>query len=202
MPNFVKVANKVVYGALPKLSLIAIVPTISRTVERTIDGRRSSETDLGIGDITLLAKYRFYKKDAFLKSRQVALQFGLKLPTGADDSKDDQGNRLAQPLQLGTGSVDTRFTVTFTEARNRLIFSGDVGYTFKTEANDFEFGNVFNYDMAVKFRVHPAKFGESTSFRQHFIFLELNGSIGRKAKAAGNRIRRSTEETPTWSMSI
>ncbi len=69
--NMVPVA--VVYGAMPKLSLIAVVPTITRTFERTVNGQRVSETDFGVGDMTLFAKYRFYKKDAFLKSRQVAL---------------------------------------------------------------------------------------------------------------------------------
>ena len=184
--NVVPVA--VVYGAMPKLSLIAVVPTITRTFERTVNGRRVSETDFGVGDMTLFAKYRFYKKDAFLKSRQVALQIGLKLPSGADDLKDDQGNRLPQPLQLGSGSLDYRFILTFIEARNRLIFSGDVGYNFNSEANNFEFGDVFNYDFAAKFRFYPTKFTDSASIKQHFVFLEINGIVSQKSRVGGNKI--------------
>ena len=141
-----------------------------------------------LGDVTLFAKYRFYKKDAFLKSRQGALQFGLKLPSGVEDLKDDQANRLPQPLQLGSGSLDYRFILTFIEARNRLIFSGDLGYNFNTEANNFEFGDVFNYDFAAKFRFHPAKFTDSSSLKQHFVFLEINGIVSQKSRVSGNRI--------------
>ena len=187
--NVVPVA--VVYGALPKLSLITIVPVVDRSFDRTTGGQRLSETDTGIGDVTLLAKYRFYKKDAFLKSRQFAVQFGLKLPTGDDDGRDAQGARLPQPVQLGTGAVDAPLTLTFTEVRNRLLFSGDVGYTLRTEANDFEFGDVFNYDLAVKFRFYPAKFVDSGPFKQHFVFLELNGRASGRARAGGAKLADS-----------
>jgi len=183
--NVVPVA--VVYGAMPKLSLIAVFPTITRTFKRTVNGQRVSETDFGIGDITVFAKYRFYKKDAFLKSRQVALQIGMKLPSGKDDLKDDQGNRLPQPLQLGSGSLDYRFILTFIEARNRLILSGDLGYNFNTEANNFEFGDVFNYDFAAKFRFHPAKFTDSSSLKQHFVFLEINGIVSPRSRVSVNQ---------------
>lgn len=179
---FVNVAPvAVVYGALPKLSLIAVFPTITRTFEQGIN----RETDFGLGDITLLAKYRFYKKDVFLGSRQLAGQVGVELPTGADDLEDDQGNRLPPPLQLGSGSVDYQFALTFTEAHDRITFSGDLGYTFNTEANDFEFGDVFNYNAAAKFRIYPARFKDDGPLKQHFIFLELNGVVSQKAKLAG-----------------
>ncbi|NIR47468.1 MAG: hypothetical protein GWN61_14365, partial [candidate division Zixibacteria bacterium] len=98
----------VVYGLNPKLSIIGIVPTIRRSLERTGSGTKQNITNYGIGDVTLFGKYRFYKKDAFLKSRQLALQLGVKMPTGADDLEDQQGNRLPPPLQLGSGSVDYR----------------------------------------------------------------------------------------------
>lgn len=184
--NLVPVA--LVYGLRPKWSLIAVAPMVTRTFERTVNSQRISETVFGPGDVTLYVKYRFYKKDAFLASRQFAAQLGVKLPTGADNSKDRFGNRLPQPLQLGSGSVDTRFALIFTEARNRLIFSGDLGYTLKTEANEFEFGDLFNYDFAAKFRLLPAKFIDGGSNHQLFLFLELNGVVGRKAKAAGHEI--------------
>ena len=71
----------IVYGARPKLSLIAVMPMVRRTRDSASGGQRISETDFGLGDITFFAKYRFYKKDVFLASRQFALQFGVKLPT-------------------------------------------------------------------------------------------------------------------------
>ena len=177
----------VVYGAIPRFSLIAVFPTISRTFERPVNGQRVSNTDFGVGDIVLFAKYRFYKKDYFLRSRQFAFQVGLKLPTGADDLKDDQGKRFAQPLQLGSGSVDYRFILTFTEARNRLVFTGDSGYSFKAEANNFEFGDVFTYDFAVKFRAHPSTYTDKYPVHDLFIFLEVNGLVSQKSKINGGK---------------
>ncbi len=181
----------VVYGALPKLSLLAVVPTISRSAENTVDGRRVSHSDFGLGDITLLAKYRFYKKNDFLRTRELALQAGLKLPTSADDLRDGQRVRLPQPLQLGTGSFDPKLAFIFTEARNRLIFSGDLAYTMTTEANDFEFGDLLNYDFAVKFRFHPARFSDDGPPKQHFAFIEFNGVVRRHATAGGVEIEDS-----------
>lgn len=192
MDVFVNLAPvALVFGARPGLSLIAILPTISRTFERTLGGQRVSEHDFGIGDMSLLVKYRFYKKDGFLQSRQLALQVGLKLPTGADDLTSSDGNRLPQPLQLGSGSVDPSAVLVFTQARNRLIVSGDVGYLLTTEANNFENGNVFKYDAAVKFRFHPIRFSDENANKQHFIFLELNGVVRQRSSAAGREIANS-----------
>lgn len=135
----------------------------------------------------LFAKYRFSKKDYFLRSRQFAFQVGLKLPTGADDLMDDQGKRFAQPLQLGSGSVDYLFILTFTEARNRLVFTGDGGYSFKAEANHFEFGDVFTYDFAVKFRLHPSRYTDKYPVNDLFVFLEVNGLVSQKSKINGGK---------------
>ena len=189
---FVKsVPAAVVYGANPKLSLIAVIPTVSRTSEKTDEGRRLSDTDTGIGDITVFGKYRFYKKDAFLRSRQFALQLGVKLPTGADDLNDSQGNRFPAPLQLGSGSVDYRLVLTFTEAHNRWQFFGDAGYMLRTEANDFKFGNVLNYDATAKFRVYPARYGNKFPAHDLFVFLEVNGAAVQKAESSGSKVDNS-----------
>ncbi|MFQ5652864.1 MAG: transporter [bacterium] len=180
----------VVYGARPGLSLILMVPTIVRSFEQTRNGTRITQTDAGVGDLTFLAKYRFYKKDSFFKSRQIAVQAGLKFPTGPDDLKDAQGAPLPQPMQLGSGSVDGRFALTFTEARKRWFFTGDLGYELNTAGDDFEFGDVVRYDLAVKFRFHPARFKDGP-LKQHFVFLELNGLINRKARSKGVELANS-----------
>ncbi len=178
----------VVYGVQPKLSLIGVFPLVSRTLERTIDQRRVSETDAGPGDIILYAKYRFYKQDRPRASRQFSAQLGVKLPTGADDRQDEQGQRFAPPLQLGTGSLDWHFVLTATEARDRWLFAGDVAYNLKTTANRFRFGDVFSYDAAVKFRLYPARFGENYTGKDLYLFLELNGLIAQKSRMAGQKL--------------
>lgn len=192
-PNvFIKsVPAAVVYGANPGLSLIAVIPSVSRTLERSVNGQRLSDTDAGIGDITIFGKYRFYKKDAFLRSRQIAVQLGVKFPTGADDLTDRTGNRFPAPLQLGSGSLDYRLVLTFTEARNRWQFFGDAGYMLRTEANNFKFGNVFYYDATAKFRLHPARYGNKFPTHDLFVFLEINGATIQKAESSGSKIENS-----------
>jgi len=187
--NVVPVA--LVYGVRPGLSLITILPTLSRTIDRTVSGQHFAERDVGLGDMSVFAKYRFYKKDAFLQSRQLAVQIGVKFPTGADDATDHDGRRLPPPLQLGSGAFDASGVLLFTEARNRLIVSGDVGYTLTTEANNFEFGNVFKYDAAVKFRFHPATFSDDNAPKQHFIFVELNGIVRERSTFSGRTLANS-----------
>jgi hypothetical protein len=192
-PNiFINVMNfTVVYGALPKLSLIGVFPNIARTVERTVDNEQLSDTDFGLGDLILFAKYRFFKKNRHLGSSQIAVQAGLKLPTGADKLTDTQSNALPQPLQLGSGSVDYWFVLSFTEVHTRFFFSGDFAYKLKTEANHFKFGHVFSYDFAIKYRLFPSKYTDKYPAHDFFVFLEVNGIESQESKMNGRKIMNS-----------
>ena len=181
----------VVYGLRPGLSLIGIVPSVSRTFRYNVNERQVSETDRGIGDIRALAKYRLYKRYGYNTSRQIALQVGVKLPTGSDDLEDRQGLRFPQPLQLGSGSVDYEVALVATEFRNRLVLSGDIGYALKTEANGFEFGDVFRYDAAAKFRLYPTRYTNKYPVNDLFVFVEVNGTVAARAKSGGRTIEDS-----------
>jgi hypothetical protein len=178
----------VVYGVSSRLSLIGVFPNIGRIYEQTVDGQRISESDFGLGDLMIFTKYRFYKKNRHLGSSQIAFQIGLKLPTGANDLMDKQGNRFPPPLQLGSGSIDYRLVLSLTEVRNRLFITSDFGYNLRTEANQFEFGDIFSYDAAIKFRLFPSKYSDQYPAHDFFVFLELNGLLSQKSKIGGNEI--------------
>jgi hypothetical protein len=92
---------------------------------------------------------------------------------------------------LGSGSVDYRFILSFSEVRNRLAFTGDLGYTLKTEADNFEFGDEFNYNFAAKVRIYPARYTDQFSARDLYGVLEVNGIMGQKFKQNGAQIRDS-----------
>lgn len=181
----------IVYGVSPRLSVISVLLPLRRTFKGRVNGQRVSNTISGIGDVMFLGKYRFYKKDGFLKSRQMAIHVGMKLPSGNDDLKDGEGNRFPSPLQLGSGSVDYRFILSLTEVRNRWTFTGDVGYTLKTEANNFEFGDVIDYDFAAKVRIYPAKYTDRFPARDLYGVLEVNGIMGQKSKQNNIQINDS-----------
>ena len=64
----------------------------------------------GLGDVSAIAKCRFFKRPELGATTELAALFGVKLPTGRDDVRDG-GMRLSQPLQPGSGSVDAIFAI-------------------------------------------------------------------------------------------
>ena len=89
-------------GARNDLQLSAIVPFVDRSLKG--NGGLDIESR-GLGDASLVAKWRFYRWDAPSKALNVALIGGLELPTGADDESDG-GVTLPPDLQPGSGSWD------------------------------------------------------------------------------------------------
>jgi hypothetical protein len=60
----------------------------------------------GLGDTTLLVKYRFYRRDSSRGTTQVSFTVGPKLPTGRADLTSTDGRRAPAGLQPGSGSTD------------------------------------------------------------------------------------------------
>ncbi len=67
-----------VHGLTADLALIGTVPIIHRKIEF---GSGATKTDTGIGDIPLLAKYRFYQDDKPQQTTRWAVIGGMELPT-------------------------------------------------------------------------------------------------------------------------
>ncbi|MCH8344717.1 MAG: hypothetical protein IH983_12110 [Planctomycetes bacterium] len=70
-----------VHGLTADLALIGTVPIIHRKIEF---GSGATKTDTGIGDIPLLAKYRFYANDKPQQTTRWAVIGGAELPTFDD----------------------------------------------------------------------------------------------------------------------
>jgi hypothetical protein len=94
----------VAYGVTHELTLSADLPYIRRTDVRAVeDGVPTNRgTSAGIGDLTLLAKYKFLKGESWA----LAVLGGAKLPTGSTRQRDALGARFETEHQPGTGSVD------------------------------------------------------------------------------------------------
>ena len=182
----------IVYGLRSTISVIAILPFVDKelslrdgSVQQTFGGAG------GLGDVLFLAKWRFYKRDRGMGTFQLATELGVKAPTGADDLRGIDDQRLPPALQRGSGSWDptANFLVTSvpTAGRGRWIFTGDVGVTVTTKANDVEVGNQMSYDGMVKYRVHPARYPG----RDTFLVFEVNGRWQDQARAGGRPITDS-----------
>jgi hypothetical protein len=68
----------------------------------------------GLGDATVLVKYRFYRRDSKRGTTQASLTFGPKIPTGRTGLVDTSGRRLPASLQPGSGSTDVFLAANWT----------------------------------------------------------------------------------------
>jgi Putative MetA-pathway of phenol degradation len=106
----------------------------------------------GIGDLTLLGQYRFYRD----RGSQIegALLLGLKVPTGRTDVRDTGGVRFETEFQPGSGSWDPLLGLAFTKRFGAWSFDANVLYVLATEgAQETDLGDRFQYNAAVSYRI-------------------------------------------------
>lgn len=178
----------VVYGLGRRVSVIGIVPIVDRTFTRTTAaGAERLAGGTGIGDVTFLAKWRAYKRDRGRGSLRLALQGGIKVPTGSNDLRDAAGDLLPPDLQRGTGSWDPTADVilSYVNPAGRWFLSAATGGTIATTADGFRAGHQLAYDAMLKRRVSPL------GSRDVFLLLELNGRWRGHARADGVEIEGS-----------
>ena len=143
-----------VYGATPRLALFGILPYLDKELDVTTPMGRTTRGDSGIGDFTFLARYTVRQWDSPGETKRLAPFLGLKVPTGEDEETDSLG-KLPQPLQLGSGSWDPIVGSVFTWQTLDWQLDTSASYQFRTEANDFEFGDVARLDVSFKHRLWP-----------------------------------------------
>lgn len=144
-----RITASVNYGALPELTLTALVPWVVRHHDSDA-GDTSSE---GLGDVSFLAKYRLYRSTGDQSSDNLAILAGLEFPTGDDDEKD-----LSRSMQAGSGSWDPFLGIAGTLERRRWKFNATVLYqTNGTGGDDYSFGDRVAFDFAVgnRFWIEP-----------------------------------------------
>ena len=175
-----------VYGLRRSVSVVGIFPFVDKKMSASgPDGSTTIGGGTGIGDATFLVKWRFFRRDRGRGTFRLAVEGGVKTPTGSDNLRAAGGASLPPALQRGSGSWDPTADLTLTwvppTERGRWVFSGDVGATIPTEANEFEQGNRFAYDAAAKYRIHPARYPG----RDTFLLLEINGRWQGRARSMG-----------------
>ena len=175
-----------VYGLRRSVSVVGIFPFVDKEMSAAgPDGPTTVGGGTGIGDATFLVKWRFFRRDRGRGTFRLAVEGGVKTPTGNDGLRDADGILLPPTLQRGSGSWDPTADLTVTwvppTERGRWIFSGDVGATIATKANEFEQGDRFAYDAMAKYRIHPARYPG----RDTFLLLEINGRWRGRARSMG-----------------
>ncbi len=148
------------YGFTDDLSLGFHIPYISRRGIR--EGHLEAGTpevhvhgdSEGIGDLTLLGTWRFSRQER--AGADVALLFGLKLPTGSTDEKDRGGERFATEFQPGSGSWDPLIGVAASRKWRAASLDGSLLYTVATKgAQDTDLGDMLHFGAALSRRLVP-----------------------------------------------
>jgi len=177
----------VVYGLTEKASAILTIPFLSKELESTTDGIRTSRGDAGLGDLLLLDKYRIYTKDYPSATSRFSVVVGTDIPTGQSGDADARG-KLPRDLQLGSGSADPLVGGAYTWQDLNGEWDVSLTYQFNTTANKFEFGDVLTYTVAYQRRVWPIKLPERGLYAQWNVVLEANGQWEQQAKDHSHRI--------------
>ncbi|MBI5407718.1 MAG: transporter [Nitrospirae bacterium] len=150
------------YAINPDLAVLVVLPYVRKTMKEWDEGMGMfmEGKAIGLGDISLMGRYIFYKRHELASTTLFAGQVGIKLPTGATDKKDNMGGIMDAHIQPGTGSTDlllglnlSHATGRFTLATNLLYFINGEGETGDAK---HEFGDTLNYDVTGIYRIYPA----------------------------------------------
>jgi hypothetical protein len=178
------------YTPSPHLQLEAEVP-VSRT---SFYEQLTSRSDVGLGNISVWSKYRFFRKVKTYGDRQAAARFGLELPTGKKDApSQSQINVPAfvrQQLTPINGGLAPHFDLAYSQAGGRIIFGGNAEAIFRTERDGFRMGHEQRLNTDLEYVLLPRDYKKPGG--ELFLILEttlVHRGTGRlnSASVAGSK---------------
>jgi hypothetical protein len=122
----------------------------------------TSGSGVGLANITVWTKYRFFRQVKTYGDRQAAARFGLELPTGKKDAPDhSQINVPAfvrQQLTPINGGLAPHFDLAFSQAGGRFIFGGNAEVVFRTERDGFRMGHEQRLNTDLEYVLLPREY--------------------------------------------
>ncbi|HEY2114788.1 MAG TPA: hypothetical protein VGJ51_06840, partial [Candidatus Angelobacter sp.] len=123
----------------------------------------------GLGDLLVVAKYRFYRRDSERGTTQASVTLGPKLPSGSTGLTGRNGIRLPAGLQPGSGSTDIFLSAnwTYTGLFNlrRLVADEDFHSLVRSEGSQStQLGSDLESRFWLSYRPYEAKNGEREWF--------------------------------------
>jgi len=185
-----------VYGATGDLTLGLTLPLVQKELEfKTASGKTSQITSSGLGDLSLVGVYRFYRRDVPRATTQFSIIGGIKAPTGSTSQRDRNApsltgtasRRVPRPLQPGSGSWDGIVGIAGFQNLDQLSFYGSVQGKINSEDENFRFGSNLHYDFTVDY--------VTLSERNLFFVLEFNGISAGRNEVNGRNVRNSGGHT-------
>lgn len=151
------------WGFRRDFDLTVLVPVVTNhfampMVKETMSG------GTGLGDILLLVKYRFYRRDSKRGTTQASLTLGPKIPTGRTNLADVNGSRLPASLQPGSGWTDffvsANWTYTGLFNLRRLVADEDFHSLLRSQGTqDTRLGSDLESRFWLSYRPYESKNG-------------------------------------------
>lgn len=158
------------YTPSPRLQLEAEVP-ISHT---SFHDNVTSGSSIGLGNITVWSKYRFFRQVKTYGDRQAAARFGLELPTGKKDAPSQNEINVPafvrQQLTPISGGLSPHFDLAFSQAGGRFIFGGNAEAVFRTERDGFRMGHEQRVSTDLEYVLLPREYKKPGG--ELFVILE------------------------------
>ena len=143
------------YTPSPHLQLEAEVP-ISRT---SFHDASESGSGVGLGNVSLWSKYRFFRQVKTYGDRQAAARFGLELPTGKKDAPSQTEINapafVRQQLTPINGGLSPHFDLAYSQAGGRIIFGGNAEAVFRSERDGFRMGHELRLNTDLEYVLLP-----------------------------------------------
>ena len=158
------------YTPSPRTQIEIEVP-VSRT---SFDDGAREGSGVGLGNVTLWGKYRFYRTVKTYGDRQAAARLGLELPTGKKDAPSTgEVNAPAfvrQQLTPISGGFSPHLDVSFSQAGGRFIFGGNVEGVLRSERDGFRMGHEVRVNTDLEYVLLPFKYEQPGG--ELFVILE------------------------------
>lgn len=183
------------YAVTGDLTLGLTLPIVQKHLEFNSSSGTKTIRSSGLGDLSLVGVYRFYRRDVPRATTQFSLIGGFKAPTGSTSQRDRDAplftgstrQRLPRPLQPGSGSWDGIVGISGFQNLDRLSFYGSVQGKINSENDRFRFGNNLHYDFTVDY--------VTLAERNLFFVLEFNGINAGRNEEDGRKARNSGGHT-------
>ena len=148
------------WGVDRDLTLTALLPYVYRRLRMSnpfVD--QSAE---GLGDIALLGKYRFLRREGNLRSSNLSLLLGLEVPTGSTRISD-AGLRALPAVQPGTGALNPFVAISGTHGFVKTRIDATLFAKFNQEGSQgIQQGNFFAASLGIGHRFWMEKYPGAT----------------------------------------
>ena len=172
-----------IWGFHPDLDLTVLLPIVTTRYEAQ---GAPTQGGTGIGDMMVLVKYRFYRRDSARGTTQASVTAGPKLPSGITSLTATNGALLPAGLQPGSGSTDVflgaNWTYTGLFNLRRLVADEDFHSLLRTQGTQStRLGSDVESRFWISYRPYEAKDGS----REWFIGPVLTWLYSQNESIAG-----------------